>query len=108
MCPMTKAEIELLSNNLDYFRSKPVNIPKITILLDQGYHPEKLTTELQKVYPPIMTKLRFKLAPKLTNAEKTAQGKIGFIVVATRWIIERSNAWMDRCKSKAQERRSEL
>jgi len=32
--------IELLSHNLDYFRAKPVNIPKITILLDHGYHPD--------------------------------------------------------------------
>jgi hypothetical protein len=32
--------IELLSDNLDYFRAKPVNIPKITILLDHGYHPD--------------------------------------------------------------------
>lgn len=31
--------IELLSNNLDYFRTKPVNIPKITILLDSGASP---------------------------------------------------------------------
>ena len=30
--------IEMLSHNLDYFRAKPVNIPKITILLDNGYH----------------------------------------------------------------------
>ncbi|MEH1844209.1 MAG: transposase [Nostoc sp.] len=91
--------IELLSNNLDYFRVKPVNIPKITILLDQGYHPDKLTTELQKVYPQIMTKIRFELAPKPTKAEKVAQGKTGFVVMATRWVIERSNAWIERCKS---------
>ena len=91
--------IELLSKNLDYFRGKPVNIPKITILLDHGYHPDKITAELQKVYPQIMTKLRFKLAPKLTKAEKAAQGKTGFVPVATRWVIERSNAWMERCKS---------
>ncbi len=34
--------IEMLSDNIDYFKSKPVNIPKITILLDNGYHPPKL------------------------------------------------------------------
>ncbi|MCC5643671.1 transposase [Nostoc sp. CHAB 5824] len=71
----------------------------ITILLDYGYHPDKLTTELEKVYPQIMTKIRFELAPKPTKAEKAAQGKTGFVVVATRWVIERSNAWMERCKS---------
>ena len=45
-----------------------------------------------------MTKLRFQLAPKFALAEKVAQGKTGFVVVATRWVIERSNAWMERCK----------
>ncbi len=91
--------LEMLSHNLDYFRAKPVNIPKITILLDNGYHPESLTAALQELYPQIMTKIRFELAPKPTKAEKAAQGKTGFVVVATRWVIERSNAWMERCKS---------
>lgn len=91
--------IELLSQNLAYFRAKPVNIPKITILLDSGYHPDEMTAALQKLYPQIMTKIRFQVAPKLTKAEKTAQGKTGFVPVPTRWVIERSNAWMERCKS---------
>ena len=91
--------IEMLSPNLDYFRAKPVNISKITILLDNGYHPETISAALQKLYPQIMTRIRFELAPKPTKAEKAAQGKTGFVVVATRWVIERSNAWMERCKS---------
>jgi hypothetical protein len=33
--------IEMLSHNIDYFKSKPVNIPKITILLDNGYQERK-------------------------------------------------------------------
>ncbi|WP_199339236.1 MULTISPECIES: transposase [Nostoc] len=86
--------IELLSNNLDYFRAKLVNIPKVTILLDHGYHRDKLALELQKLYPQIMNKLRFQLAPKPTIAEKVAQGKTGFVPVATRWVIERSNAYL--------------
>lgn len=77
--------IEMLSHNLDYFRAKPVTIPKITILLDNGYHPETITAALQELYPQIMTKIRLKLAPKPTKAEKAAQGKTGFGVVATRW-----------------------
>lgn len=91
--------IEMLSQNIDYFRKKPVNIPKVTILLDHGYHPDTITTALQALYPQILVKLRFQLAPKPTKAEKAAQGKTGFVPVATRWIIERSNAWMERCKS---------
>ena len=89
----------MLSHNLDYFRTKPVNIAKITILLDHGYHLDTLVSSLQALYPQIMTKIRFQLAPKLSKAEKAAQGKTGFVPVATRWIIERSNAWMERCKS---------
>ena len=91
--------IEMLKDNIDYFKSKPVNIPKITILLDNGYHPEKLIKELKKNYPAIMTKIRFKLSPKPSKAEKSQLGKTGFVPVRSRWVIERSNSWMDRCKS---------
>ncbi|NJO50644.1 MAG: transposase [Leptolyngbyaceae cyanobacterium RM2_2_4] len=91
--------IEMLTLNIDYFKSKPVNIPKITILLDHGYHIEHLIAALEQVYPQIMTKIRFKLSPKPSKQQKAAQGKAGFVPVAVRWVIERSNAWMERCKS---------
>jgi hypothetical protein len=77
--------IELLSNHLDYFRAQPVNIPNITILLDHGYHPDTITSAVQKLSPQMMTKIRFELAPKPTKAEKAAQGHSGFVRVATRW-----------------------
>ena len=93
--------IEMLSDNINYFKSKPVNIPKITILLDNGYHPEKLQEELKKIYPQVMTKIRFKLSPKpsKTQKEKEKEGKTGFVPVKARWVIERTNSWMERCKS---------
>ena len=69
--------IEMLSDNIDYFRLKPVDIPKITILLDNGYHPEKLKEELKKIYPQIMTKIKFELSPKPSKAQKEKEGKIG-------------------------------
>lgn len=90
--------IEMLKLNIDYFKSKPVNIPKITILLDHGFHIDYLTEKLKKVYPQIMTKIRFQLSAKPTKQQKAAQGKSGFVPVAARWIIERSNGWMERCK----------
>ncbi|MBW4641036.1 MAG: transposase [Gloeocapsa sp. UFS-A4-WI-NPMV-4B04] len=42
--------IERMSHNLDYFRAKPINIPKITLLLDNGYHPDKLTARANASY----------------------------------------------------------
>ncbi|WP_316432310.1 transposase [Leptolyngbya sp. NK1-12] len=34
--------IEMLLKHMDYFQQKPVTLPKTTILLDHGYHPEKI------------------------------------------------------------------
>jgi transposase len=88
----------MLTLNIEYFKSKPDDIPITTILLDSGYHIEKLITELEKVYPKIMTKIRFKISPKVSKQEKVEKGLSGFVVVPIRWIIERSNAWVERCK----------
>ena len=63
----------MLSKNIDYFKSKPVNIPKITLLLDHGYHPEYLTEELKKIYPTIMTKIKFELSKKPSKLDKKVQ-----------------------------------
>jgi len=89
----------MLKLNIDYFKSKPVNIAKITILLDHGYHPDYLTLALEQVYPQIMTKIKFELSTKPSKQEKAEQGKSGFVPAIARWVIERSNAWMERCKS---------
>jgi hypothetical protein len=56
--------LEILTQNIDYFQSKPVNLPKITILLDHGYHPEYLREKLEEIYPQIMTKIQFELSVK--------------------------------------------
>lgn len=91
--------ILMLSANIDYFKSKPVNVPKITILLDNGYHLDNLIEALEQVYPNILKKVRFELSPKPSKKEKEAQGKTGFVPIPVRWVVERSNAWMERCKS---------
>jgi transposase len=90
--------VEMLTLNIDYFKAKPMNIPKITILLDHGYHIDHLTLELEKVYPQIMRKIRFERSTKPSKQEKAEQGKSGFVPAIARWVIERSNAWMERCK----------
>ncbi len=77
----------MLSNNIDYFRLKPMNISKITILLDHGYHPDKINDELEKIYPASAKKVKLKLSPKPSKAPKKAQracphvGKSGFVPV---------------------------
>ena len=91
--------VEILRANLDYFRTKPVKISKITLLLDDGYNPNKLTSELKTVYPKIITKIRFERASKPSKEERAAAGKTELVPIAPRWMIERSNAWMERCKS---------
>ena len=45
---------------MDKFRLSLVHaleIPKTTILLDNGYHPERIRKELEKFYPEIRDKL---------------------------------------------------
>lgn len=91
--------VEMLSQNIEYFKSKPVSIPKITILLDHGYHLQFLEEQLREVYPRIMTKIKFELSRKPSRQEKAEQGRTGFVPVIARWVIERSNSWMERCKS---------
>lgn len=88
----------MLIKNLDYFKSKPLELPPITILLDNGYHPETIRRELEKVYPE-MTKIQFELSPKPSKAEKQAIIKSGFVPALAPWVIERSNSWVERCKS---------
>jgi hypothetical protein len=46
----------------------------------------------------VMTKISFKLSPKLLKDRK----KTGFVPVKARWVIERANSWMERCKSLSQ------
>ena len=91
--------IEMLTINIDSFKLKPSELPKTTILLDNGYHPQKIQEELEKIYPEIMTKIQFELSAKPSKTEKEKQLVTGFVPVKARWVIERSNSWMERCKS---------
>ncbi len=91
--------IEMFEQNMDYFQARPAEMPRLTILMDNGYHPQKITAALEKIYPEIMSKLRFEISPKPSKEKKEAKGTSGFMPVAQRWVIERSNAWVERCKS---------
>jgi hypothetical protein len=91
-----KGLVELLTQKqaLNYFKSKPVNTKKITILLDNGCHKEYLEKELTKVYLQYLTKIRFKITPKPTADPNNP----GFKPVHKRWVVERTNSWFEKCR----------
>jgi hypothetical protein len=60
----------MLITHMDYFREKPDDLEKTTILLDNGYHPQQIQMALEQVYPEIMTKVDFELAPKPSPKRK--------------------------------------
>ena len=98
--------LEMLENNIDYFQSKPVNIPKITIdadksfLLDNGYHPDKLTIELKKIYPAIMSKIKLELSPKPSKSQKrTARESTVSSAYRTEQAESRGNIRICTCQS---------
>jgi hypothetical protein len=59
-------KISIISNSI------PLELPKTTILVDHGYHPEKIIPALEQIYPQIMTKIQFELSAKPSKAEKEA------------------------------------
>lgn len=89
----------MLTTNMDYFRQKPLDLEKTTIMLDHGYHPKTIQAALEQGYPESMSKIQFEVAAKLSKSEKADQGKLGFVPIAVRWVIERSNSWVERCKN---------
>ncbi len=60
----------MLIGNLDYFRAKPMNIPKITILLDHGYHPHGLVETLEQEYPQMMNKIQVRARAEALEGRK--------------------------------------
>jgi hypothetical protein len=54
--------IQLLTLNIDYFKSKPSELPKKTILLDNGYSSINIDEVSCKLYNPYVTRLLSYLA----------------------------------------------
>jgi len=86
--------IQLITKYINYFKNKPVNSKKITFLCDNGYHPNKILPEIEKLYPAIKTKIKFQVTPK---PQKDPINK-GFKPVHKRWIVEQANSFMEKCR----------
>lgn len=95
-----KGFIQIVKENLSFFISLPLlseDCP-FTILFDSGYNKSYIENEIVKLYPEILSKVVIEIAPKMSPEEKKEKGLTGFIVVHKRWIVERSNSWMEKCR----------
>ena len=93
---------DLIKANQEYFLNLPPG-QSLTILLDNGYHQEYLEEEIEKIALGLHKRIKIALSAKITPAQKAASkqekpGKKGFVVIAQRWIVERTNAWINQCR----------
>ena len=94
--------LKIIKANKEYFLTLPAE-HRITILLDNGYHKEYLEAAIEKLEPQLRSKLKIELSAKITPVQKAASkqekpAKQGFVVIAKRWIVERTNAWINQCR----------
>ena len=94
--------LEIIKENKDYFLNLPAG-HTITILLDNGYHKEYLEGEIEKIEAELSNKIKIELSTKITPEQKAISkqenpAKLGFVVIAKRWIVERTNAWINQCR----------
>jgi hypothetical protein len=92
----------IIQENKQYFLDLPVG-HRLTILLDNGYHREYLEAEIKKIDVELAKRIRIEIAEKITP-EQRAVAKVekptkqGFVVIRKRWIVERTNAWLNQCR----------
>lgn len=94
--------LEIIRENKDYFCSLPDG-HILTILLDNGYHQEYLEAEIEKIDGRLKSKIKIELSAKITpeqkaNSKQENPAKQGFVVIFKRWIVERTNAWINQCR----------
>jgi hypothetical protein len=94
--------LAIIRANKQYFLALP-NGHKITILLDNGYHKEYLEEEIKKIDEELLKHIEIEIAEKITPEQRAAAKaekplKQGFVVIKMRWIVERTNAWLNQCR----------
>lgn len=92
--------IQIVKDNVEFFLCLPsvAGSPALTILLDGGYDKAFIEKHLQAICPDILSKVAIEIAPKMSPEQKQEEGVSGFVVVHKRWIVERSNAWLEKCR----------
>ena len=97
-----EALVAIIRENKQYFLDLPEG-HRLTILLDNGYHKEHLETEIKKIDAELAKCLKIEIAEKITPEQRSA-AKVenptqqGFVVIKKRWIVERTNAWINQCR----------
>lgn len=94
--------LAIIQQNQEYFLQMPPE-HRVTILLDNGYHKAYLEKQLKQIEPLLRERITIELAEKPTPLQKTASkqanpAKQGFVVIKQRWIVERTNAWINQCR----------
>lgn len=92
--------IQIVTENIAFFLSLPsvVGNPTLIILLDGGHNEGFIEEHLLAICPDILSRIRIEIAPKMSPEQKREAGVTGFVVVAKRWIVERSNSWLEKCR----------
>lgn len=94
--------VAIIRENKQYFLDLPEG-HRITILLDNGYHEEHLEAAIKKIDLELAARISIEIAEKITPAQRTVAKaknptKQGFVVIKKRWIVERTNAWINQCR----------
>jgi transposase len=94
--------LAIIRENKEYFLALPAE-HGVTILLDHGYHQEYLAGEIKKIDSQLARRIKIEIAEKITpeqraEAKAAKPAKQGFVVLAKRWIVERTNAWVNQCR----------
>jgi len=92
--------LEIIRKHKEYFLELPA---EVKILLDNGYHQGYLEREIKRIDPLLLNKITIEISAKITPKQRAESkeenpAKQGFVVIAKRWIVERTNAWINQCR----------
>jgi transposase len=94
--------LAIIKRHKEYFLQLPP-AQRLTILLDNGYHKDYLEQQLERINPSLRERIAIELSAKITPQQKVVSkqenpAKQGFVVIKKRWIVERTNAWLNQCR----------